>query len=197
VVPSTSGRIDSVGVAVFAGGFWTTAGCGRRLRGSATVTPGSPPGASRWVRQRTHEACAEREVAGHCAFLRPGASVALGRPVSGSPGVRTWAVILGRVLLAVLPIRAADALSCTVNEAIRPRARSSTDRASDYGSEGWGFESLRAHCKTAGQRPKGQQTLSPARARENMLRTKRFSDGVLPMGAAHAGKACRRLRKCA
>ena len=25
-----------------------------------------------------------------------------------------------------------------------PRARSSTDRASDYGSEGWGFESLRA-----------------------------------------------------
>ena len=24
-------------------------------------------------------------------------------------------------------------------------ARSSTDRASDYGSEGWGFESLRAH----------------------------------------------------
>ena len=26
-----------------------------------------------------------------------------------------------------------------------PRARSSTDRASDYGSEGWGFESLRAH----------------------------------------------------
>ena len=28
-----------------------------------------------------------------------------------------------------------------------PRARSSTDRASDYGSEGWGFESLRArHC---------------------------------------------------
>src|SRR6218665_1302159 len=25
------------------------------------------------------------------------------------------------------------------------RARSSTDRASDYGSEGWGFESLRAH----------------------------------------------------
>ena len=26
-----------------------------------------------------------------------------------------------------------------------PRARGSTDRASDYGSEGWGFESLRAH----------------------------------------------------
>jgi hypothetical protein len=25
-------------------------------------------------------------------------------------------------------------------------ARSSMDRASDYGSEGWGFESLRAHC---------------------------------------------------
>jgi hypothetical protein len=30
------------------------------------------------------------------------------------------------------------------------RARSSTDRASDYGSEGWGFESLRAR---PGQRP--------------------------------------------
>ena len=28
---------------------------------------------------------------------------------------------------------------------LRHRARSSTDRASDYGSEGWGFESLRAH----------------------------------------------------
>ncbi len=26
----------------------------------------------------------------------------------------------------------------------QPGARSSTDRASDYGSEGWGFESLRA-----------------------------------------------------
>jgi len=28
---------------------------------------------------------------------------------------------------------------------LNTRARSSTDRASDYGSEGWGFESLRAH----------------------------------------------------
>ena len=28
---------------------------------------------------------------------------------------------------------------------VRERARSSTDRASDYGSEGLGFESLRAH----------------------------------------------------
>ena len=32
-----------------------------------------------------------------------------------------------------------------------PCARSSTDRASDYGSEGWGFESLRA--RQPGQRP--------------------------------------------
>jgi hypothetical protein len=32
-------------------------------------------------------------------------------------------------------------------------ARSSTDRASDYGSEGWGFESLRARYRSAGQRP--------------------------------------------
>ena len=32
-------------------------------------------------------------------------------------------------------------------------ARSSTDRASDYGSEGWGFESLRAREKSAGQGP--------------------------------------------
>ena len=29
-------------------------------------------------------------------------------------------------------------------------ARSSTDRASDYGSEGWGFESLRARTSEAG-----------------------------------------------
>ena len=32
-----------------------------------------------------------------------------------------------------------------VRENLAGRARSSTDRASDYGSEGWGFESLRAH----------------------------------------------------
>ena len=32
-------------------------------------------------------------------------------------------------------------------------ARSSTDRASDYGSEGWGFESLRARPARPGQRP--------------------------------------------
>ena len=31
-----------------------------------------------------------------------------------------------------------------------PSARSSTDRASDYGSEGWGFESLRARWRNAG-----------------------------------------------
>jgi len=43
------------------------------------------------------------------------------------------------------PIRAPRPLSCRVAEAVWPRARSSTDRASDYGSEGWGFESLRAH----------------------------------------------------
>ena len=30
---------------------------------------------------------------------------------------------------------------------LKTRARSSTDRASDYGSEGWGFESLRARHK--------------------------------------------------
>ena len=30
-------------------------------------------------------------------------------------------------------------------DSIAPSARSSTDRASDFGSEGWGFESLRAH----------------------------------------------------
>src|ERR1700722_6391903 len=39
---------------------------------------------------------------------------------------------------------ALDAVCCSVC------ARSSTDRASDYGSEGWGFESLRAR---ACQRP--------------------------------------------
>ncbi len=41
---------------------------------------------------------------------------------------------------------------CAVSWHRRPprwpaRARSSTDRASDYGSEGWGFDSLRAHAR--------------------------------------------------
>ena len=39
---------------------------------------------------------------------------------------------------------------------VDPCARSSTDRASDYGSEGWGFESLRARSvlrQTTGPRP--------------------------------------------
>src|SRR3984957_18424202 len=40
---------------------------------------------------------------------------------------------------------ALDAVCCSVC------ARSSTDRASDYGSEGWGFESLRARHVSAGQ----------------------------------------------
>src|SRR5438128_933877 len=34
-----------------------------------------------------------------------------------------------------------------------PSARSSTDRASDYGSEGWGFESLRARCTLTSRFP--------------------------------------------
>src|SRR5690606_15638377 len=43
------------------------------------------------------------------------------------------------------------------------RARSSTDRASDYGSEGWGFESLRAHNVSTHARPGGRSS-SPAPA---------------------------------
>jgi hypothetical protein len=38
------------------------------------------------------------------------------------------------------------------SEPISPGAGSSTDRASDYGSEGWGFESLPARWREAGQR---------------------------------------------
>src|SRR5215470_6546096 len=38
----------------------------------------------------------------------------------------------------------------TAGRQLKTSARSSTDRASDYGSEGWGFESLRAR---PGQRP--------------------------------------------
>ena len=39
-------------------------------------------------------------------------------------------------------------------------ARSSTDRASDYGSEGWGFESLRA--RWVGDTRKGKPPVTPA-----------------------------------
>src|SRR5690242_4981092 len=43
--------------------------------------------------------------------------------------------------------RARDAVDCA-----SACARSSTDRAFDYGSKGWGFESLRARTVSAGQR---------------------------------------------
>ena len=43
--------------------------------------------------------------------------------------------------------------------ALGPGARSSMDRASDYGSEGWGFESLRAH--STQRHPSGCRSLFP------------------------------------
>ncbi len=54
-------------------------------------------------------------------------------------------------------------------------ARSSMDRASDYGSEGWGFESLRARCIRAGQSVSARQARSTHRRRadETLTRTER------------------------
>ena len=40
--------------------------------------------------------------------------------------------------------------SATQLKRLKQGARSSTDRASDYGSEGWGFESLRARSQNVG-----------------------------------------------
>src|ERR687892_2602357 len=37
----------------------------------------------------------------------------------------------------------------------QPALVAQLERASDYGSEGWGFESLRARCRSPGQRPNG------------------------------------------
>ena len=53
---------------------------------------------------------------------------------------------------AVHETRAPEPGAATVLDAVccKDCARSSTDRAFDYGSKGWGFESLRAR---AGQRP--------------------------------------------
>ena len=44
----------------------------------------------------------------------------------------------------------------------RRSARSSMDRASDYGSEGWGFESLRARKRPRSVRPTGRGFAIPA-----------------------------------
>ena len=43
----------------------------------------------------------------------------------------------------------------TAGRQLKTSARSSTDRASDYGSEGWGFESLRARHTPAGRQADG------------------------------------------
>ena len=45
----------------------------------------------------------------------------------------------------------------------RPSARSSMDRASDYGSEGWGFESLRARHLCPGQGRNHERERRPLR----------------------------------
>ena len=46
-------------------------------------------------------------------------------------------------------------MNIVFNKKIQISARSSTDRASDYGSEGSGFESLRAHKHYERRRPNG------------------------------------------
>ena len=58
-----------------------------------------------------------------------------------------WSV--ARFISSLVPSRHAQDEILVVADGLdfggpRTRARSSTDRASDYGSEGWGFESLRA-----------------------------------------------------
>jgi hypothetical protein len=54
--------------------------------------------------------------------------------------------VLSRGRSEPITTTALDAVCCSVC------ARSSTDRASDYGSEGWGFESLRARRSEGGYR---------------------------------------------
>ena len=70
----------------------------------------------------------------HHTSSRPNAGIS-GSPPAGGPSGR-------------LDSRPADQLKLCVGGSARPdatqSARSLTDRASDYGSEGWGFESLRA-----------------------------------------------------
>src|SRR5262249_12977786 len=63
---------------------------------------------------------------------------------AGSRASAGW--LQGRpVLLRFLPSRSArHGCSVSVVDCSGTSARSSTDRASDYGSESWGFESLRA-----------------------------------------------------
>jgi hypothetical protein len=58
-------------------------------------------------------------------------------------------------------------------------------RLGTYGSEGWGFESLRARNVCPGQMGYGLRRLLDDLARENILRTSR----VLTMGGGHAGEA--------
>src|SRR5680860_969010 len=75
-----------------------------------------------------------------------------GRWEPGNGSCARLAVVIGRWIK-----RFRQGLRVTLNSPT-PGARSSTDRASDYGSEGWGFESLRAHqiprltCRFAGGR---------------------------------------------
>src|ERR1700712_2599138 len=57
-----------------------------------------------------------------------------------------WLVWVMRAILPDALVWASGLPACIVVPGpAGPRARSSMDRASDYGSEGWGFESLRAH----------------------------------------------------
>ena len=60
------------------------------------------------------------------------------------PGPQPAAAADGRPLSTGADVPGCDTLGMCPARCRGTRARSSTDRASDYGSEGWGFESLRA-----------------------------------------------------
>jgi hypothetical protein len=130
-------------------------------------------------------------------------------------GVRVWAK--GGCGCSVLVGRCASAGSHC--------ARSSTDRASDYGSEGWGFESLRARilerhgpcgpCRSAF--PGCRQADAAARTTVAMRRAGRWPPGNAPSGPVRcalrgpwvpapslrsrvvgcgAGTSCRSIERC-
>jgi hypothetical protein len=115
--------------------------------------------------------------AGACSAAGAGPGWTDGPPVAGSrpplgPRIR------GPGLLPADPAtlaRAAQAASST---------RSSMDRASDYGSEGCGFDSRRVHQESPGQRGFSGSRLKPSQPRENLLRTKGFSGRFQGAGEA-------------
>ncbi len=75
----------------------------------------------------------------------------------------------------------------------RPGVRSSTDRASDYGSEGWGFESLRAHSLTHSANLSGSIVLR-CLCTEHNSRSERAFAMLAPCASGRSGNARKRGR---